>query len=372
MKKVLFLNLTAFSQTGGIERFNRCFLKALSDFGKEQRLVSTSYSAYDNSASAQYYEQGSYRGFSKNKLMFAIKSTIAARNNDIIIVGHVNLAPIALLIKSLFPAKKMILITHGIDVWGELNNAKSKLLRVVDGILSVSSYTKDKLVTRHAVPEQKVTVFPNTIDPYFPVPERPGKDISMRERYGINKNDFVLFTLTRLKKTELYKGYDNVINAVAEIVKDHPDIKYVIGGKYDEQEYSRVNSLVAEMGLEKNIVLTGYLDEQELVPHYKMSDLYIMPSKKEGFGIVFIEALVSGVPVVAGNADGSVDALAHGELGTLVDPDSIEEIKSAIETHMAHSAERTEAERKNVQEKTLSYFSFDSYKKRLGDVLASV
>lgn len=369
MKKVLFLNLTAFSQTGGIERFNRCFLKALCEFDNEGLTTSSAYSAYDVQPSELYYNEASYRGFNKNKLRFVWQSILAARNKDIVIIGHINLAPVALMIKKIFPAKKMILITHGIDVWGELSKIKQKLLTETDRILSVSSFTKGKLVDRHNVPADKVTVFHNTIDPYFPIPDAVTKSESLRSRYGLSENDFVLYTLTRLSSTELYKGYDNVIQAVGEIAQANKAIKYVIAGKYDKQEKSRIDKLIADNGLTDHVILAGFLDEQELVAHYQMADMYIMPSKKEGFGIVFIEALVCGVPVVAGNADGSVDALMNGELGTLVNPDSINEIQNAILDQMK-AGPATESEQISIRKKTLDNFSFSSYKKRLRAIIA--
>ena len=61
-----------------------------------------------------------------------------------------------------------------------------------------------------------------------------------------------------------------------------------------------------------------------------LADVFVMPSTGEGFGIVFLEAMACGCPVVAGNRDGSVDALAHGELGRLVDPHSSEELLRAL------------------------------------------
>ena len=101
-------------------------------------------------------------------------------------------------------------------------------------------------------------------------------------------------------------------------------------GKYDEEEKVRIDKLINDLGLRNVVSLSGFIKEEEIAAHYCMSDLFIMPSQKEGFGIVFIEALSMGVPVIAGNIDGSVDALRNGELGTLVNPESKEEITEAI------------------------------------------
>lgn len=371
MKRVLFLNLTTFSKTGGIERFNKCFLRALADLDKQNTTYSYSISAYDEKTDEKYFPADRYRGYSKNKFGFIIHSVFAATKFDIIFLGHINMAVAGVIIKRLFPAKKVILITHGIDVWRPLTGARSKILKIADNIFSVSNFTKSKLQSLHNVDDSKVTIFPNTIDPFFPIPDSVAPINTLDEKYGIREDDFVIYTLTRLSSTELYKGYDKVIEAVGQLVEKYPNIKYVIAGKYDAGEKSRIDELVKRFGVESNIIFTGFLDERELVDHYRMADMYIMPSKKEGFGIVFIEALVCGLPVVAGNADGSVDALMKGELGTLVNPESVVEIKDAILNHISNNYRYKQQERINTRQKTLENFSFDMYKQRLQNFIAS-
>jgi phosphatidyl-myo-inositol dimannoside synthase len=83
---------------------------------------------------------------------------------------------------------------------------------------------------------------------------------------------------------------------------------------------------VRELGLTENVILGGYVPDHELRSHYNLCDVFAMPSKGEGFGIVFLEAMACGKPVVAGNKDGSVDAVLNGQIGALVDPDSVDEI----------------------------------------------
>lgn len=371
MKRILFLNLTAFSQTGGIERFNKCFLKALSELDEEHVTSSRSLSAYDTVAMPQYYNPAKYKGFNKNKRSFIFNSIIEAKNHDVIFLGHINLAIAGLIIKMLYPSKKVLLVTHGIDVWGELSVVKKRMLKVADRILSVSNFTRDKVITKHGIDGNKVTVFHNTIDPFFPIPNSVKRNDLLRKKYGIKSDDFVIYTLTRLANTEQYKGYDKVLEALGTIVTQYPALKYVIAGKYDIQEKARIDKLIDSYGLQGHVILTGFVDEKELVGHYQMADMYIMPSKKEGFGIVFIEALVCGVPVVAGNADGSVDALLNGKLGTLVNPDSVEEIREAIITRLNNDIRDDEEKLLNIKSETLHNFSFEKYKERLKAIVTA-
>lgn len=371
MKKPLFLNLTAFSQTGGIERFNRCFLKAMSDLDKQEITNSYSLSAYDTHVDSQYYDAGKYRGFAGNKLLFVMHSVFKAREYDTVVLGHINLSIAGLFIKWLYPSKKLMLIVHGIDVWGELSLIKRMLLKKTDSILAVSNYTKDKLLEKHAIANDKVQVFPNTIDPYFPIPSSVQRNNTLRNRYGLTGSDFILYTLTRLSHTETYKGYDKVIAAVATVIKDYPAVKYIIAGKYDDAEKKRIDGLIDSYDLQGKIILTGFLDESELVEHYQMADVYIMPSKKEGFGIVFIEAMICGLPVIAGNQDGSVDALQSGETGTLVNPDDTGEIEHAIRQALLTDIRNDEGKLEQIKEKTLNRFSFQQYKQRLRTIIST-
>lgn len=370
MKRVLFLNLTAFSQTGGIERFNKCFLKALGVLDKEGKTDSYSLSAYDHEVSERYYDIDRYKGFSQNKISFVLNSILFARKYDVVFLGHINLALVGVVIKRLYPSKKVILITHGIEVWTELTGIKKTILNTADRIMSVSNFTKSKIEKVQGVDGKKITVFPNTIDPYFPIPEQVTRVDGLRERYKLKATDYVIYTLTRLSGTELFKGYDKVIMALPALIKNHPQIKYVIAGKYDAGEKQRINKLVDDLGLQEHVILTGFLLEEELVAHYQMADLYIMPSQKEGFGIVFIEALVCGLPVIAGNADGSADALLNGALGTLVNPNSVDEIAGAITTHVKDNKRNNKELRLAVRERTLDNFSFDRYTQRLANIIA--
>ena len=343
----------------------------MSDLDKQEITDSHSLSAYDTHVDSQYYDAGKYQGFAGRKLLFVMNSVLKARKYDIVVLGHINLSIAGIFVKWLYPSKRLILIVHGIDVWGELSFIKRMLLKKADEILAVSNYTKDKLLEKHSITSKKVQVFPNTIDPYFPISASVLRNNDLRNRYGLAKSDFILYTLTRLSHTETYKGYDKVIAAVAAIIDDYPAVKYIIAGKYDDSEKRRIDVLIDKYGLQGKIILTGFLDESELVEHYQMADVYIMPSKKEGFGIVFIEAMICGLPVIAGNQDGSVDALQGGETGTLVNPDDTSEIEHAIRQALQNDIRSDERKLEQIKEKTLEKFSFQQYKQRLRTIISA-
>ena len=370
-QKILFITLTTFSRTGGVEKFNKCFLKALLDFNSEYNLESFSTSLYDDSVDKKYYTKDRFKGFSGNRISFVLQSIFSAKKFDHIIIGHINLAMVGYGIKLLFPQKKVSLITHGYEVWTPLSGLKKKLVNKADLIFAVSNFTKEKLINKQKLNSNKIALFSNTIDPYFKIPDAFEVNSSLRKRYNLTESDFVLFTLTRLSAIEGYKGYDIVIKCMPALLKSIPNLKYVIAGKYDALEKSRLDNLIGELQLEDKVIFTGYLKNEEVEAHYQVGDLFIMPSMGEGFGIVFIEAMVCGMPVIGGNQDGSVDALKEGELGTLVNPLDEEDITNTIMALYKRRDECTVEWKSDLQRKTMQTFGFPQYKKNLLSILSS-
>lgn len=192
------------------------------------------------------------------------------------------------------------------------------------------------------------------------------------ERHNINASDFVLFSLTRLSTYEKYKGYDNIIEIIPYLLNHIPNLVYFLAGKSDEAERLRIEALIEKTGVKNNVKLLGYINEVEVTAHYQLADIFILPSKKEGFGIVFIEAMVCGLPVIAGNKDGSVDALLNGQVGKLVNPDDKNEIiEAVIELYKKNAADR-DSVRLELQHKIVNQFGFDNYCQKLKQQLENV
>lgn len=363
-RRIMFLTLTTFSSTGGIEKFNRSFLKAMMQLQSVLSLNVYGAGMYDNTSNEYYISQKKFKPFFGKRLHFIFRNIIYFFSTDILIVGHLNLAIMGTVFKLLFPAKRLILICHGIEVFDKVSPLQQKMLKLADDVLCVSNYTKEQLIKKQKVSEGKITVFPNTIDPCFLLPQQFNKPEYLAKRYGIAKTDKVLFTLTRLSHAEGYKGYDKVLHVLPALVKKGIQFKYILAGKADAKERAQVEQLICQLQLHEHVILTGFVADEEIADHYLLSDVFVMPSKGEGFGIVYLEAMACGLPVIAGNKDGSTEALQFGKLGTLVDPDDAQAIEAAIAAAL---------EMKNnplqVQQQMLEYFSFDRFEKRLQNVL---
>ncbi|SRR5258706_4947013 len=367
--KVLFLYLKAFSFTGGIEKFNRCFLKALHELSIEGIIDAHAISAYDNKTDEKYFHRQRFKGWGGNRIFFSIHALIASFRYSTVILGHINLSLVGCLIRIFRPDTRIILIVHGIEVWKRLGGAKLKMLQTCDLVLSVSEFTKSKIIEYNSdIVAGRIKVFPNTIDPYFNFPADFEKPKSLFDRYQIKLEENVLLTITRLSSSEKYKGYDHVIEALSDQRLKDFKIKYLLCGKADDKEHLRIQKLINDKGLQNIVQLPGFVAEKELTDHYLLADVFVMPSKKEGFGIVFIEALACGLKVIAGSKDGSREALMHGELGKLIDPDSIEELIQAL----VESFEQNEVKRMPLQKKMKENFGFQVYKENLQRYLAEL
>jgi glycosyltransferase involved in cell wall biosynthesis len=167
-------------------------------------------------------------------------------------------------------------------------------------------------------------VLPNTVTPgYGPRPRRE----DLVARLGLGGKRIVL-TVGRLSALERYTGHDRLIAALPAIAARVPDAAYLIVGSGDDRP--RLERLAHEAGVGDRVVFAGHVPDPELPDYFALAHVFAMPSTGEGFGIAFLEAAASGLPVIGGNCDGSVDALADGQIGRLVDPNAPGEIVGAV------------------------------------------
>jgi glycosyltransferase involved in cell wall biosynthesis len=198
-------------------------------------------------------------------------------------------------------------------------------VRRIDRFVAVSELTRDRFVAWSGVSAAKAMLLPNCFEPenFTPGPKAP----ELVARYGL-QGKTVLLTVGRLDSRERYKGFDEVLDLLPTLRQRIPEIAYLIVGHGNDRE--RLEHRVDELGLRDQVVFAGYVEETEKTAHYRLADAYVMPSRGEGFGIVYLEAMACGIPVVGSRVDGSREALRDGLLGLLVDPSQPAEIEQAI------------------------------------------
>ncbi|HEX8620083.1 MAG TPA: glycosyltransferase [Thermoanaerobaculia bacterium] len=273
-----------------------------------------------------------------------LRALAAARRSkpDLVICGHMNLLPVAF--------ERPLLVVHGIEAWKQRRASLDKCR----GIVSVSAITRDRLVgwSGYAGPTY---VLPNAVhlEQYGIRPKRR----DLMERFNLDGKR-VLLTVGRLDAGERSKGFDEVL----ELLPDLPqDVVYMIAG--GGNDFPRLQQKSVDLGVAARVVFTGLFDERDKPDLYNLADVYVMPSRGEGFGFVFLEAMACGVPVIGSKADGSREALRHGELGLLVDPGNRAELRVAVLESLARGERRIPP--------GLDYFSFDNFAARSRAILSA-
>ncbi len=320
-----------FSTTGGIQAFSRYFIDALqmrTHLNDLRVLVKNDHrgdvpqnnSFPDINVCGDWHPQVRSPRFAMECLRHAWRE-----RPSLIISTHLHFGPIAQVAQSSF-GTPYVLVAHGTEAWRITKESRRRALQKADLVLAVSRYTRDYLIHDAGLDAKRVKILPNTFaqERFAIAPKSP----RLIRKYGLQPGTPVILTVCRLDESERYKGYDQIIRALPEILRSVPDARYLLVGKGSDRP--RIEKLVAEVGVEDAVIFAGFVPDEELVEHYNLCDLFAMPSQAEGFGIVYLEALACGKPVLAGNKDGSRDALADGEIGLLVDPEDTAEIATEI------------------------------------------
>jgi len=285
---------------------------------------------------------------------------------DLIVSTHLNFGPLVRIVAKL-RGVPYVLVAHGIDVNSKLSTSRVRALREADGVIAVSSWTRGLLKQHIGVEPERVSILSNTVDDSRFTIEGSN---DLRARYGIEKDARVLLTVARLASDEAYKGYDVVLQCLPRLIEKVGPIHYVIAGKGDELE--RLRKLVRELDIDNFVTFAGFVPDGELADHYRLADAFAMPSKGEGFGIVFLEAMACGTPVLAGNQDGSVDALGDGEYGVLVSPESKEEVTNGLIKLLSRDGKKFWFDPPQLRQKMLSRFGRPQFARRVNEIVEGI
>jgi glycosyltransferase involved in cell wall biosynthesis len=304
---------------------------------------------------------------------FALSALRHARSDqpDLIISTHVNLAPVARIARRVANFR-FVAVGHGIEVWKIQKSSVRKSLRLADQLVAVSKFTRNRMADGLGVEAESIDILPNTFDAdRF----KPGvKPPELLQRYKLTNDQPVILTVARLETTEQYKGYDNVLLAMPGILERFPNARYVIVGEGPDRE--RVEALIRRLHISSHVTMAGYVPNDSLRDHYNLCDVFAMPSKGEGFGIVFLEALACGKPVVAGDKDASSEALLNGRLGTLVDPDDENAIGAAVCATLSEvspqSAEGKEERARELRREVIAAFGYERFRRRVGEIVGKM
>jgi glycosyltransferase involved in cell wall biosynthesis len=358
--------------TGGIQTFSRFLIRGIRELFPEATLdiFSKNDTSFPDPAD-NHTDSFSPLGWWPSRLrttVFATELTLGAfrKQPDLIVTTHVNFAPVAHSVKTLFNIP-FLAIGHGIEVWDLPHGQIWRALRAANGLAAVSHFTRARMASALNLAIERISLLPNTFDPeqFYPDKRKPR---FLLKRYGLQPQQPVILTISRLASAERYKGYDQVLRALPMVRERFPNVRYILGGRGPDR--ARIEALIRQLDLINHVTLAGYVADHELRAHYNLCDVFAMPSKGEGFGIVFLEALGCGKPVLAGNKDGSVDAVLGGETGVLVDPDDVEEIGQAlIQILTGKYPEQKLFNGEMLRQRVIDTYGYDRFLQTLGEVV---
>lgn len=362
-KRKVVLAVSDVSKHGGIQRFNRILVKTLLALGCDVSLVcltSSETPEYIRSLKGEFDDLKFY-GCNGNKFKFVFTCFFRCvlDRPDVAICGHLNQVVPLSVIFFLTNIDARLLMLHGIEVWGRVGIVKAKVCNLFVKILSVSSYTRDSFLSQAPnVTEEKCLIFPNTVEN-----EMMSDVVTKSTRLNSKKT---ILSVTRLDKTERDKGIIDVLYALKELNRN--DIEYLVVGDGDDKDY--LENLADTLDLEHSVKFLGRLTDDELHEVYRSSDVFILPSKKEGFGIVYLEAMLYKKPVIGAAEKGVLDVISDDHNGFKVRYGDRNEIAQCIDRLISDASLCERLGRRGYQDVTDNgVFSYGAYKKRVSEMV---
>lgn len=327
--KLLVLTPEAFGGHGGIAKYARDFLTALCAHPGVTQVHALPRLQERTPEPLPPELRWDTRGLGgKARYARALLQSLATPGRaDLVVCAHVNLLPLATL-AALRHRAPLCLVIYGIDAWEPPPGRLARnLVGRVDHVVSISETTLERYRRWAPAPRRATHILPNAFDPaaFAPGP----KPKALEARYGLAGRT-VLMTFGRMESSERYKGFDELLALLPRLRAEHPERNLAYLAVGDGTDRARLQSRAEALGVAEHVVFTGRIDEAEKADHYRLADVYVMPSYGEGFGFVFLEAMASGIPVVASRADGSREAVRDGLLGALVDPKDPDDIARAV------------------------------------------
>ena len=363
-----------FGFKGGIQVYSAYFLQALQSllpqadlhvFLMHDQPNMQPDSPYPN---VHFHFSGGFAQRIRNSVYAAqIVTNAIIQQPQLIISTHLNFTPVAQAIKQLTHIPYWT-VAHGVEAWDIQRPSVQKGLQAADRILPVSGYTRKRLLCEQQLQPERMFTLPNTVDiQRFNIQPKPKR---LLEKYELSEDQPVILTVNRLCSTEAFKSYDQILKALPSIKKRIPNVRYIVVGKGDDRD--RLEQAIRDQQLEKTVTLAGFVPDNELCDYYNLCDVFAMPSKLEGFGIVYLEALACGKPVLGGNQDGAIDALCDGKFGALVNPDDSQEIaQTLVQILNKEYSHPLIYQPQALRQAVIDIYGFDAFQQKLSALLAN-
>jgi phosphatidyl-myo-inositol dimannoside synthase len=371
---VLIGLFTELDAPGGVQRAGRHLASVLTEFAASRGVECRILSLNDGPELKRLNVAGReivFTGSERAKGRFIASAMQAVRRKSgkgkdktkLVVAGHPNLAPVVRAMRLAAPRLKSILCTHGIEVWDPLPRMRRNALRRADVILAPSKYTADHVAGTQGAATEKVKVLPWALDPQF---ESLASNAAKTPAPTNFPQGRVVLTVGRWRSDERYKGVDTLITALPKLLPRWPELQLVAVGEGEDREW--LEDLAEENGVRRHVHFLSGLSYAELAACYGHCEIFALPSRGEGFGLVYLEAMACGKPVIGGAHGGAPEVIDDGRTGYLVQHGDAIQLATAIETLLVNPEVGLEMGRRGRQ-RVENEFRFSVFAKSFRKIL---
>jgi phosphatidyl-myo-inositol dimannoside synthase len=327
---------------GGIQRVGRHLAAVMTEFaasrGMECRLLSLNDTPELHRMSVADREFV-FTGSQRAKGRFTATAMRAARrranpkthSRALVVAAHPYLAPVVQAMRLGAPRMKSIVVAHGIEVWEPLSRLRRRALRGANVVLTPTQDTADHIATQQQIPRDRVRVLPWALDPDFEALATASSHSSLPANFPSGR---VILTVGRWQANERYKGMDTLIAALPRLLHQWTDLQLVAVGEGDDQAW--LEQLAEGCGVRRHVHFFSGLSYPELSACYSACEIFALPSRGEGFGLVYLEAMARGKPVIGGAHGGAPEVIDDGRTGYLVHHGDAPQLATCIQTLLAN------------------------------------
>lgn len=273
--------------------------------------------------------------------------------------NHVGIARAQTIIPQLIRRRYAVLLC-GVEAWDPaLAAGKKRALRNASARIAISRLTARRVQEAHPDVGQ-VSACPLALLP--DVPQASTADRALMASVG----PMSALIVGRMSRGERYKGHDELLECWSDVIRVVPDAQLVVAGKGDDLERLRMKA--GQLGILEHVLFLGFVPDEDLEALRKRVALFAMPSRGEGFGLVYLEAMRAGLPCVGGTEDAGAEMIINGETGLCVNPTDRPALAEAIVKLFTTPTLRASFGDAGRQ-RFASEFTFDRFCERLRPIL---
>jgi phosphatidylinositol alpha-1,6-mannosyltransferase len=359
---------------GGVQRAGRHLAAVMTEFALSRGLECRILSLNDKAELKRLNVTGReivFTGSERAKGTFLAAALKTARRAagkgkkapKVVVAGHPNLAPVVRAMRLVAPRLKSVVCTHGIEVWQPLPRVRRNALRKANVVLAPSKYTAEHVTADQGVDARKVRVLPWALDPQFEALAQNAAKSAVPSRFPAGQ---VVLTVGRWRADERYKGMDTLITALPRLLPRWPELQLLAVGDGDDRAW--LEDLAEETGVDRHVHFLSGLSYEELAACYGHCELFALPSRGEGFGLVYLEAMACGKAVIGGAHGGAPEVIEDGKTGYVVPHGDAAQLATAMATLLDDATLRAEMGRRGKQ-RVESEFKFSVFAKSFRKIL---